>query len=544
MVETYRPQNKWLITIAVMSGGLMAALSSSIVNVGLSNMSGALGASVEEIAWVSTAYILSNVIVMPIIALISSRVGRKRFYIFSMALFTASSIFCGIAWDLTSIICFRIIQGFGGGTIIPLSQAILLETFPKEEQGTAMGIFGLGVVGGPAFGPTLGGWLIDNYSWPWIFYINIPVGILSCLLVMRLVEDPPYLVREKGKLDAAGLFFMSVGLASLQVMLEKGEQWDWFASGRIRCLAVAAFFGLLLFAIRELTTDTPAVKLRIFGDINFSSGSFLAGILNVGLFSSLFIMPLLLQRLLGYPAYNSGLALMPRGLTMAIAMPLGGKMYNRLGPRLLVGFGLFVNAISFYSLSRLSLDVGYWDIFFPQALQGIGFGLIFVALSTAVLSTVEKPLLTAASGLYNVTRQVFASVGIALAATFLTRGEQRYHAILVEHVTHYSDIVIGMVGQFMQHVFITGKGVTGTEMEAIGLLEGIVTRQASMLAYNHVFSLICILYLLSMPLVLLIKDPQRGRLVRLLTKVGGLYGEVYGRPKKGNNHFKTDGQRG
>jgi DHA2 family multidrug resistance protein len=195
-----------------------------------------------------------------------------------------------------------------------------------------MGIFGLGVVGGPAFGPTLGGWLIDNYSWPWVFYINIPVGILSCLLVMRLIEDPPYLVREKGKLDTAGLLFMSVGLASLQVMLEKGEQWDWFASGRIKALTIAAFFGLLLFAIRELTTDRPAVNLRIFRDINFSSGSFLAGILNIGLFSSLFIMPLLLQRLLGYPAYNSGLALMPRGLAMAIAMPFGGRIYNRVGP--------------------------------------------------------------------------------------------------------------------------------------------------------------------------------------------------------------------
>jgi len=269
-----------------MSGGLMAALSSSIVNVGLPNMSGALGASVEEVAWISTAYILSNVIVMPIIALISSRFGRKRFYLFSMVLFTLSSVLCGIAWDLTSIVVFRIIQGFGGGTIIPLSQAILLETFPKEEQGTAMGIFGLGVVGGPAFGPTLGGWLIDNYSWPWVFYINVPVGILCILLVMNLIEDPPYLVREKRKLDAAGLLFMSVGLGSLQIMLEKGEQWDWFASGIIRAFAVTAFVGIVLFAIRELTIENPAVNLRIFRDINFSSGSILAGILNVGLFQA------------------------------------------------------------------------------------------------------------------------------------------------------------------------------------------------------------------------------------------------------------------
>jgi DHA2 family multidrug resistance protein len=500
-----------------MSGGLMAALSTSIVNVALPNMSGALSASIEEITWVSTAYLLANVIVMPIIALLSAKFGRKRFYVFSMAIFTVFSIFCGIAWNLTSMIIFRIIQGFGGGTIIPLSQAILLETFPKEEQGTAMGIFGLGVIGGPAFGPTLGGWLVDNYSWSWIFYVNVPVGILCILLIMRLIEDPPYLVREKQKLDALGLFFMSVGLGALQVMLEKGEQWDWFGSGMIRGLAVAAFVGLALFAIRELTTDSPAVNLRIFRDINFSSGSFLAGIHNVGLYSSLFITPLLLQRLLDYPAYNSGLALMPRGLTMALAMPVGGWIYNRIGARLMVGFGFFVNAISFYALSRLSLDIGYWNIFFPQALQGIGFGFIFVALSTSTLSTVEKPLLTAASGLYNVTRQVFASVGIALAATFLTRGEMRYHAILVEHVTNYSDIVMSMIEQFGQRVFISGKGITGTGMEAIGLLEGVVAKQAAMLAYNHVFFLICILYLLSIPLVFLIKDEQRGILTRLLT---------------------------
>lgn len=450
----------------------MAALSSSIVNVGLANMSGALGASVEEIAWVSTAYILANVIVMPIIALISSRFGRKRFYIFSMALFTLASIFCGIAWDLTSIVIFRIIQGFGGGTIIPLSQAILLETFPKEEQGTAMGIFGLGVVGGPAFGPTLGGWLIDNYSWPWVFYVNIPVSILCILLVMQLIEDPPYLIRERRRLDTAGLLFMSIGLGALQVMLEKGEQWDWFASGIIRGLAVTAVLGLVSFAVRELTIDHPAVNLRIFRDINFSSGSFLAGILNVGLFSSLFLMPLLLQQLLGYPAYNAGLALMPRGLAMAVVMPLGGKIYNRVGPRRLVGCGLFVNAISFYLLSRLSLDVGYWDLFFPQALQGVGFGLIFVGLSTAVLSTVDKPLLTAASGLYNVTRQVFGSIGIALAATFLTRSEQRYHSILVEHVTEYTDHVVGTVGQLVQHVFTSGAGLRVPRWRLSGFWRG------------------------------------------------------------------------
>jgi len=336
------------------------------------------------------------------------------------------------------------------------------------------------------------------------------------LLVVHLIEDPPYFLREKRKLDVLGLCFMSVGLGSLQVMLEKGEQWDWFASPMIRALALSTFINLALFAIRELKIDYPAVNLRIFKDLNFTSGSFLAGVLNIGLFSSLFLMPLLLQQLLGYPAYNSGLALMPRGLAMAIVMPLVGQVYNKVGPRQLVGLGLLANAISFYALSRLSLDVGYWDIFFPQALQGVGFGVIFVALSTAVLSTVERPLLTAASGLYNVTRQVFGSIGIALAATFVTRGEQKYHAILVEHVTNHRDVVPQMVDELLRHVFASGAGTTGTEMEAIALLERIVTQQATILSYNHVFALICILYLVSLPLIILVKDPQTRILARLL----------------------------
>jgi DHA2 family multidrug resistance protein len=500
-----------------MTGAMMAALDTSIVNVALPHMRGTLGASVEEITWVSTGYILSSVIIMPIIALLSSRFGRKRFYLFSVALFTGSSMLCGAAWDLPSMVVFRIIQGIGGGTLIPLSQAMLRETFPVEEQATAMSLYGLGVILGPAFGPTLGGWLTDTYSWPWIFYINVPVGILNMLLIVRFIEDPPYLIREKGRVDVAGLFLMSVGLGALQIMLEKGDRKDWFTSSMIQYLAVAALVGLVLFVVRELTTDRPAVNLRILKDINFSLSSFLGGILSLGLFSSLFVLPLFLEQLLGYPAYNAGLALMPRSLAMFVAMPLTARLYRRAGPQFLIALGLFVNGVSFYLLSLLTLDVGYWDIFFPQFLQGIGFGFIFVALSTAVLSTIEKPLMTAASGLYNVIRQVFASVGIALAATFLTRGEIWYRAILMEHVTGYSDLTSESLHQLLSYLFFRGANASGTDMEAFGLLEGMVGRQAAMLAYNHVFFLIALVFLLLVPLALLIKDPQRARGAEMVT---------------------------
>jgi DHA2 family multidrug resistance protein len=508
-VDEHPRPNKWLITVTVMTGTLMAALDGSIVNVALPHMRGAFGASVEEIAWVATGFILSSVVVMPMIALLSSRFGRKRFYIFCVAIFTGSSMLCGLAWNLSSMVAFRVVQGIGGGALIPLALAILRETFPPEEQATAMSLYGFGVILGPAFGPTLGGWLTDNYSWPWIFYINVPVGVLNILLIMRSIEDPSYLVRRKGKFDLTGLFLMTAGLGALQVMLERGDQKDWFSSSLIVYLAAVACLGLLLFVVRELTTDEPAVDLRILKDINFSSGTFLSGVLGMGLFSSLFLLPLFMQQLLGYPAYDSGLALMPRSIAMAVAMPVVAKIYNRTGPRVLIALGLFVNAISFYQLSRLSLSLGYWDILLPQVLQGFGSGFIFVPLSTAVLSTIKKPALTAASGLYNVIRQVFASVGIALAATFLTRGESSYRAILAEHVSIFRDVSSESLQRLLAFLSVQGANPSGTDVEALKVLEGIVTGQASMLAFNHVYFLIALVYLFSIPLVALIKDSQR-----------------------------------
>ncbi len=510
ITDTGKPRaGKWIVTITVMIGTIMAALDSSIVNVALPYMRGSLGASIEEITWVATGYILSTVIVMPIIGMLSARFGRKNFYLVSIVSFTISSMLCGMAWNLTSMVIFRIIQGIGGGALIPVSQAILRETFPPEEQGMAMGLYGFGVVLGPAFGPTIGGWLTDHYSWPWIFYINVPIGIINVLLVMRYIHDPSYLVRERGKIDALGLGLMTVGLGSLQIMLEKGEQEAWFESDLIRYLLLAALAGIILFIWRELTCDRPAVDLRILKDVNFASGSLIGGFLGMGLMGSLFLLPLFLQQLLGYPALDSGLTQMPRSLAMAIAMPLGGRLYNKTGPRLLIGSGLVVTAISFFQLSRLSLAVGFWDVFFPQFLQGIGFGLIFVALSTAALSTVEKRSMTAAAGLYNVVRQVFGSVGIAIAASQLTKAMTTYHAVLAEKVTAYNlpatawvqAAAGGMEGQ-------GADAFTGRQM-ALTLLDGELTRQAGMLAYNHLFLLVTSLFIISFPLIFFLKSSKK-----------------------------------
>lgn len=499
-------REKWAITVAVIIGTIMCALDTSIVNVALPHMQGNMGASVEEITWVATGYILSTVIIMPIIGMLSSRFGRKRFYLASIVLFTVASMLCGMAWDLTSIVVFRILQGMGGGAMIPIAQAILRETFPPEEQGMAMGLYGFGVVLGPAFGPTIGGWLTDHYSWPWIFYINVPVGIIDILMIMRFVHDPPYLTRDKGKIDFTGLAFMTVGLGALQIMLEKGEQKDWLQSGLIRYLAAVSLVGLILFVWRELVTDRPAVNLRMLKDINFTSGTLLGGMLGMGLYGSLFLLPMFLQQVLGYPAYDAGLALMPRSLAMALVMPFAGKFYNKLGPRILISFGLVVCSLSFYDLSRLSLAVGFWDIFVPQFLQGIGFGMIFVALSTAALSTIGKRSMTDAAGLYNVIRQVFGSVGIAVSATLLTSGEYWQRARLVEQVTVFRDTAAQWYNSLNAAMAHRGADPLTARDMTLRAMDGAVIRQAGMLAYNHVYLLLACLFIISLPLVLLLKE--------------------------------------
>lgn len=494
-----------MITFTVMTGAVMSALDTSIVNVALPYMRGSMSSTVEEIAWVSTSYILANVIIMPIVGLLSSRFGRKNFYMYSVAIFTLTSLLCGIAWDLNSMIFFRVLQGIGGGALIPISQAILRESYPPDKQGVAMGIFGLGVVMGPAFGPTLGGWLTDHFSWPWIFYINLPVGILNLFLTMRFIEDPSYMQRKKERWDVPGLMLLVIGLGSLQLMLEEGQSKDWFASNYITILAVTAAIGSALFVWRELVAEKPAVNLRLLKNITFASGTMIGGVLGISLFASLFLLPLFLQQLLGYPAFDSGITMMPRSLAMAITMPIVGRMYNKLGPKFLIGAGLLINAFSFWELSVISLDVGFWDIFYPQVWQGIGFGLIFVALSTVTLSTVDKANMTDASGLYNVVRQVFGSVGIALSATFLTRDETIFHSYLTEKVTSVSDSATMWLGSLQSYFFNQGFDNETASAMSMRMVEGLITKHGAMMAFNHVFFMVSVLFIISFPMIFLLR---------------------------------------
>ncbi len=501
-----RIEHKWLITLTVMVGTIMSALDSSIVNVALPYMRGGLGATVEQITWVATGYLLSTVITMPLIALMSARFGRKRFYAASIFVFTASSMLCGISWNLESLVLFRILQGIGGGAMIPVAQAILRESFSSREQGLAMGIYGLGIVLGPAIGPTLGGWLTDRFSWPWIFFINVPIGILDLILLDRFISDPPYLVREKGPIDWTGLGLMILGLGSLQLMLEEGERKDWFGSSFITELLIVAIAGIALFVWRELTTPRPAVNLRILKNLSFSVGTLLGGLLGMGLYGSLFLLPLLLQQLKGYTALDSGIALMPRSLAMAVMMPLAGRLYNRIGPRLLIAGGLALSALSFLQFSRFSIEIGFLDLAAPQVLQGFGFGMIFVSLSTAALMTIEKAKMNAATGLYNVVRQVFGSIGIAIAASQLSHGQALFRSVIGDHLSAYSDATMQTYGVLRRGMQGAGSDPFTAQAQALRILDASASRQAAMMAYNRIFFMVVILFVASIPLVMLLRN--------------------------------------
>ena len=504
--EEREPAHKWLIAGSVMLGTIMAVLDTSIVNVALADMSGTLGATIEQITWVVTGYMLANVLVMPIIGMLSVRFGRKNLYLTSLALFTAASMLCGLARSLETMVFVRAFQGIGGGVLMTVAQAILRETFPPQEQGLAMGIFGMGVVLAPAFGPTLGGFITDKYSWPWIFYINVPIGIINYILVQRFVHDPAYLIRDKGRIDWLGLGLMITGLGAIQLMLEEGSRNDWFSSSFIVQLASVGVVGLALFVWRELKTDRPAVDLRIMKNTAFSSATLIGGALGMGLMGSIFLLPLFLQNILRFNAMQSGVALMPRSLAMAVLMPIGGKFYNKLGPRVMVSAGLTVSAISFLQLAHMTVDTGFWDLLWPQVLQGVGFSLVFVALTTAALASIEKPKITAASGLYNVVRTVFGSIGIAVAASQLASTAAANHAVLVERAGMANPVAMSWLAQATAGMIArTGADAYTARTRALQLLDYTITRQSVVLALNHVFVLIAILFVLALPLVLLLR---------------------------------------
>ena len=503
--------NPWVVTFAVTVGTLMGALDTSVVNVALPYIRANLGATITQVAWVSTGYIIALVIVMPLTAWLGATFGRKRVYMSCLALFTVSSFFCGNAHSLTMLVMFRILQGFGAGALQPTEQAILRETFPIEQQGTAMGLYGLAVMLGPAVGPTLGGWITDNYNWPWIFYINIPIGIGGLFLVNKFVHEPEYARRQHGRagVDAVGITLLAVGLGCLQVVLEQGESDNWFQSGLILSMTILAIITLLLFIWWELRVERPAVDLRILKNASFTTGTFIGGILGVSLYASMFLLPLYMQELLGYPAVESGIVLMPRSVVMLFLMPIAGLLYNRLGPKLMIGTGLFIAGFAPFMMSHFTLESGYWDLFWPQVIQGVGFVLIFIALSTSALAGIEKRKMINATGLYNLVRQLGGSFGTAVFATMLDSQTNVNRAVLVNHINLYNPAFTQRLQMLRQAFMAQGSSAMDAQMKAYKMMDMQIDQQSAMMAFDHCFFLIGLLFFLCLPLVFLLKTAKR-----------------------------------
>jgi MFS transporter, DHA2 family, multidrug resistance protein len=525
--------NPWVVTVAVMLATFMEVLDTTVVNVSIPHIAGNLAATNEEGTWVVTSYLVSNAVVLPISGWLANHIGRKRLLLTCVAGFTVTSLCCGLATSLTQLIIFRILQGLTGGGLQPLAQAILLETFPKERHGHAMAAFGIGILLAPILGPTLGGWITDNYSWRWIFYLNLPVGALSLFLMNKFVFDPHYVKRGNGaRVDLWGIGFLALGIGSLQIVLDTGRRKDWFSSQYIQVFAALCAFGLVALIVRELMTDHPVVDLRVLRDRSFSAGVFLISMLGFVLYASLVLLPLYLQTLMGYPAYNSGLALSPRGIGALLFTPLAGHLTTKTDPRRLLAVGIVLGSLTMFDLSGLNLNAGFWDIFWPQVLQGVALSFLFIPLMSLAMSHISPQKMGNATSIFNLMRNIGGSIGIALMTTFLARRAQVHQNHLVANVTAGSSqtarLLQGMRANFIAHGI---DGVTATR-KALGAIYGLVQQHAAMLAFVEAFFVMGVVFLLMLPFLPLLqyskaKRPRAG-VVQAETEVAALEGSAEG----------------
>jgi MFS transporter, DHA2 family, multidrug resistance protein len=500
--------NKWLITITVMLPTIMEIVDTSVANVALPHMQGSLNAGTDEVTWVLTSYLVANAVVLPMTGWLARMFGRKRFLITCITLFTLSSLLCGAAPNLATLIFFRILQGAAGGALIPTSQAILMETFPPREQGMAMAIFGVGAMFGPIVGPALGGWITDNLNWRWIFYINFPIGIIAVAMATYFIFDPPYLKRHKMSVDYWGLGLLTVGLGALQVVLDKGQQEDWFNSSFIVVFALISVLSLLLLVYVELKHEHPIVNLRLFKNVSFSAGNFIMFTVGFCLYSSIMLIPLFLQTLMGYDATLAGMVLAPGGIATLVTMPFVGAFIQRGDGRKVVFVGLLIGAFSMFLMQRFSLEASYWDFVWPRVILGVGLAMIFVPLTTVTLSTISREEMGNATGIFNLLRNLGGSVGIAIAATMISRFSQFYQNSLVGHVTPYSIQTQAKLHALKQAAIYRGLDPVSADRFSLAAIGGMVRRQAGMLAYNRIFWVVGLAFLVIIPLLLLLKKPR------------------------------------
>jgi len=493
--------NKWIVALTVMIPTLIEIIDTSIVNVSLDHIRGSLSAGIDESTWTITAYLVSNAIVIPMSGWLSRLFGRKRYMLGSVILFTGSSFLCGSSWSLTSLIFFRIMQGIGGGGLQPLSQSILLETFPRKQHGIAMAIFGIGIMFGPIIGPLLGGWITDNWSWRWIFYVNVPIGVLSVFLTSIVIQDPPYMKKMKMKIDYWGLVLMSVGFGSLQFVLDKGEQEDWFSSHLIVTFSVIAGLAIVLFIIQEFYSEKPIVNLRLFRDITFSTGNILMFFAFFNLFGSIILLPIYLQTLMGYTAFLAGLVLGPGGFATMFAMPVVGRLVQKKNPKVVLGFGILMGALSTYLMSLFTLQSDFWTMVWPRVVLGVAMGCIFIPLTTLTLSHIPRERMGEATSIYNFLRNIGGSVGVAFITTVLARRSQFHQSRLVENLTPFDTSYMITKGRISEMLSMKGLHAANPD----GIIYGELQSQSHMLAFNDVFHLLSITMLIVFFLVFLMK---------------------------------------
>lgn len=508
MPASQQPQvNPWIVAVAVMVATFMEVLDTTVVNVSLPHIAGSLSVSVDEAAWALTSYLVANAIILPMTGWLANFFGRKRILTAAVFGFTAASFMCGLAQSLPMLIFFRVVQGATGGALQPLSQAVMLEAFPPKDRGKAMAFWGLGIVVAPMLGPVIGGYLTDNFSWRWVFYINLPVGLASVIMTRLFIFDPPYIRRQSTGIDYWGIGMLACGVGALQVLLDKGQEDDWFASKFIAVLAFLSAAAIIAFVIRELRTRAPVVQLRVFKMRTYSAGVFLMTMLGFVLYGSMLLLPIFLQTLLGYSAMDAGIAMAPRGLGSFLMMPVVGTVLGRFDPRKVLAVGLMGASWTLYALSNLNLNAGYWDVFWPQFIQGASLALLFVPLTTATMDPIPKEEMGNATSMFNLMRNLGGGIGIASATTFLFRRQQFHTHMLGEHISSLSpqtqEYLSTVKGAMMAH----GSDPGTAAGQAYGAVWGVVQRQSSMLAFVDTFRAMAVVFLLVLPFLFIMKKP-------------------------------------
>lgn len=509
----WRPTvSPWLIALAVMLATFLEVLDTSVANVALPYMAGNLSSTLDEATWVLTSYLVANAVVLPMTGWLSVRFGRKRFLMACVALFTLASAVCGAATSMGALVFWRVVQGAAGGALQPLSQAILMESFPPEKRGVGMAIFGLGVVVAPIIGPTLGGWITDNFSWRWIFYVNLPFGALAMVLCQAFIEDPPYIAQARermGSVDYAGFGFMALWLASLQIVLDKGQQEDWFNTPWIAWFSLVSAASFVAFVVWELRAKEPIVNLRVLGNRNFAMGTAMMTLLGMVLYGSISLLPMFLQSLMSYSALDSGLAMSPRGFGAVVAMILVGKLLGKVEPRVFIGCGFLCLGLVCFRFAGINLDISMQDIVVPNIAMGLSMGIIFVPLTTMAMGDLPNHQMGNASGIFNLMRNLGGSIGISAVTTMVSRGTQTHQAYLVEHLNATSTLFQQYLREITNYMQQFGDPVAA-KLKALAVIQALLTQQASMMAYIDNFHLLGVLCLCCLPGVALLRQ-NRGK---------------------------------